>query len=142
MASLIKRLFYKVLSALEFRSDRNYYFLGHELKVDYLKIPDFFLKRLLRKSLDGKAAFSRLVEFAMGYSADDFDLFKFHMSVASFLPGVPACAADYVLAKAFRRGQSLNECRRLKARLLGLPDPVQPERYPNRKCHGMFDLTV
>lgn len=118
-----RKMFYRAASVMGRRGDLNYFFLGAECKVDYCRtLSDAIIWFALGRDDSRIAEFSRLIDSAAAFPPGDETLFRFSFAVSgeNQMRGTSDEALEYLLRAAFRRGQSLRECREAR-RILFLP---------------------
>lgn len=117
MLGFARKLLYRTISALERRSDENYYFVDGESKINYNHSPcDFLLCALARKSPDVAKKFHRLEDVAADMEDPDFGVFRIFAAVkgAGVFDRVSDEGNEYLLLKAYRRGMSFRAAREEK----------------------------
>lgn len=122
MLGFARKLLYRAASAIERRRDKNYYFLGFENKIDHIHAFDLLLKLFEGKSAGAELKFWRLVDIAAEMDESDPASFKLKTAIsgAGFFEGISVEGCEYLLEKAYRRGISLRDARRLKDRLTAI----------------------
>lgn len=117
MLGFARKLLYRTASALERRSDENYYFVDSESKINYNHSPcDFLLCALARKSPAVAKKFHGLEDIAAGMGDPDFGVFRIFAAAkgAGVFDGVSDEGNEYLLLKAYRRGISFRAAREEK----------------------------
>lgn len=117
MLGFARKLLYRTASALERRSDENYYFVDSETKINYNHSPcDFLLRALARKSPDVAKKFHGLEDVAADMEDPDFGVFRIFAAAKGdgVFDRVSDEGNEYLLLKAYRRGISFRAARKEK----------------------------